>query len=201
MNPEKPLSSIDYLNQIAPQAPKKSFFSLSPKNLIIFGGIAVVIISIIALISSLAGGINQTERLTARLLSTEKIMDSATSKIKTSKLRTLNGNLKIYFTNTIRDIKPILAADKIDITKLDAKVTSAESSDKILAKLEEARLNVMYDRTYAREMSYKLDTILTLMKQIQNNTKNAKLKTFLQEAYKNLEPTQKQFAEFNAANS
>lgn len=202
MNPDDKQSPIDYLNQIAPQAPKKMLFSLSKRNVAIFGGIIIVIIIVIAtLASSLSGGINQTERLAARLLSTQAIMDDATSKIKTTQLRTLNGNLKIYLTNTIRDIGPILTADKIDITKLNSKVLAAESNTKVLAILEEARLNVMYDRTYAREMSYKLDTVLTLMKQIQNSTKNMKLKTFLQDAYDNLQPTQQQFADFDAANS
>jgi len=38
------------------------------------------------------------------------------------------------------------------------------------------------------------------MRQVNNSTNNQSLKAFLDSAYTNLEPTQKQFAQFNAAN-
>jgi hypothetical protein len=67
--------------------------------------------------------------------------------------------------------------------------------------LDNARLNAVYDRTYSREMAYKLATVLTLMQQIYESTNNKSLKNFLVNAYKNLEPTQKNFTDFNEADS
>ncbi|MEI7689492.1 MAG: hypothetical protein WCI79_00820 [Candidatus Saccharibacteria bacterium] len=200
MNPETPQAPLDYLNQIAPQMAKKTIFS--NKKMLIIGGLGAlaVLIMLIAGISSLFNKVDQTEQLAARLLTTQAIVENAIPKIKNSQLRTFNGNIKIYLTNTIRDITPILANSKITIDALSAGTTSAESGDATLAALEDARLNAIYDRTYAREMSYQIDKVLTLMNQIYKSTSNEELKTFLDGAYKNLEPTQKQFADFNAAN-
>jgi hypothetical protein len=46
-------------------------------------------------------------------------------------------------------------------------------------------------------MAYRLATILTLMKKIEGSSSNKALRTFLVSATANLEPTQKQFADFN----
>lgn len=198
---QQPLPS-DYLNQIAPKPPKRlDFFRQKP---IMIGAIAfgvILLITLLGVISSIASNnIGSTERLAARLMSTKGVVDSATPNIKSTKLRALNSSLGIYLTNTIRDATPILAKNNININKLDKKVTSAESNANMLATLEDARLNAIYDRIYASEMAHQLDTTLILMRQIFTDTRSATLKSFLDNAYKTLEPTQKDFAEFNAAN-
>ncbi|HZJ34795.1 MAG TPA: hypothetical protein VFD55_02140 [Candidatus Angelobacter sp.] len=198
-NDDKPLPPPDYLNQIAPQAPQKAGFFYKQKILIAILGV-IVILAIIVMGSLILGGTKSTEKLAARLVATESITDGATSKIKSTQLRASNSELKIYLTNTIRDIEPILAKSNTNIKKLSKDATSAESSERMLATLEDARLNAIYDRTYAREMAYQLDTILTLMRQISSDTGNKELKSFLENAEKNLEPTQKQFADFDATN-
>lgn len=193
-------TSIDYLNQIAPKATQKN--NLLQSKPILFGSLVIVIlIIIIAITSSLSGGLNPSQQLAARLTSTQAVSTDATTKIKNNQLLGYNGALNIYLINTIRDIKPLLAKDSIDIDHLSASVTTAESNTTVLATLEDARLNAVYDRTYAREMSYRLDTTLTLMRQIYESTSNSNLKNFLEGAYKNLAPIQKQFADFNAADS
>lgn len=196
-NPQLP---PDYLSQISPDSPKKMQFSR--KQIVIFGSaLAVILVIIISIVTSaLFNSPKSEEKLAARLLTTQEIVNDATGKLKSTQLRALNGNLKIYLTNTIRDIEAPLANDGIKISKLSKSVTSAESSEETLATLEDARLNVIYDRIYALEMAYKLDTVLTLMRQIHSNTSNDDLKDLLTEATTNLEPTQKAFADFNAAN-
>lgn len=195
-----PPTPIDYLNQIAPKAtPKISPFRGKP--IIAYGLIAIIVLIILISIGNLFNGVNPSEQLAARLIATQSVATDADSKIKSEQLLNFNSNLNIYLINTIRDIAPILAKDNIDTEKLSSSVTSAESTTQLMATLEDARLNAEYDRTYAREMSYKLDTILTLMRQIYENTGNSDLKTFLENSYKNLVPTQKQFADFNAADS
>ena len=201
MNPNdnQPIPS-DYLNQIAVQPPKKVNFVR--KQPILIGGVAIIaVIIILTIISNLSGGIKPSEQLAARLIATKSVADDATSKIKSPELRALNSNLKIYLTNTIRDIAAPLLKDKINVNRLDKKATVAESNVQLLATLEDARLNAIYDRTYAREMAYQLDTVLTLMRQIYNDTSNKDLKSFLDSKIENLVPIQKQFADFNSATS
>lgn len=201
----QPGSSIDYLNQIAPEAPKKrGLRGLSTFQLAILGGAALIIIILIASIiaaSSGSGGGSSTEKLAARLTSTETIVSGAQAKLKSSELRTLNSNLKIYLTNTNRDIVAPLTAVGINVKQLDPAVTKAEAGTDVLLRLEDARLNAIYDRTYAREMSYRLDTIVSLMQKIRASTGNEKMKSFLDSAITNLTPTQKEFSDYNDANS
>jgi len=190
----------DYLNQIAPKIIKKT--DILRNKLIIIGGISIVVVLIAIIIANIVSGmVNQTEQLAARLLSTEVILNNATSKTKSTQLRTSNGNLKLYLTNTIRDITPILKKEAVNINNLNKKIKVIESNTTVLSTLEDARLNATYDRVYAREMSYKLDTIITLMDQIQKRSSDKAMKTFLQDAIINLKPIQTQFADFNAANS
>ncbi len=200
-NQQPAFTPVGYLDQIAPKTNKRMDFLHSRP--IIFGGIAIFIIIIaISVIGSLNNGsINPAEQLAARLSATEAIVSDANSKIQSNQLLSFNSNLDIYLINTIRDIKPLLARYKINVDKLSATAKSAESNTNLVAKLEDARLNAIYDRTYAREVSYRLDTTLSLMQQIYSSTNDSSLKSFLENAYQNLVPTQKQFADFNASDS
>lgn len=201
MDPKQPTQplSMDYLNKIAPVAPK-SKMPFSKNQMILLGvlGGAIIIVMILAIALGGLGGTKKYEtQLAARLIGTETIAADASTKLKSSSLRALNSNLKIYLTNTNQGIIEPLKKDGIDATKLDKSILSDEAGADITTRLEDARLNAVYDRTYAREMAYRLSTILTLMAKIENSTSNKTLKTFLTEAVTNLEPTQKQFADFN----
>lgn len=195
---------LAYLNQIAPKKSRKMDF-LNDKKIriiaILIGAalITAVFIVIAGVVSKNDGGISS--HLAAKLLSTEDTVDKATSILKNTELRALNSNLKIYLTDTNRDIKTILSDEGIIVSKISDEIKSAESNTEILATLEEARLNAIYDRIYANEMAYQLNTILTMMREIQTSTKNSDMRDFLTSAIKNLEPTQIQFANFNAVNS
>jgi hypothetical protein len=141
------------------------------------------------------------QHLAARLASTTTVVANAQSNIKSSDLRSLNSNLGIYLANTNRDIAAPLLSAGVNISNIPDSVTKAESSTALTARLEDDRLNAVYDNQYAVEMAYQLDTILNLMQQIKESTGNAQLKNFLASAYTNLQPTQKAFADYNAANS
>ncbi|MBC7459680.1 hypothetical protein H7200_03145 [Candidatus Saccharibacteria bacterium] len=198
--PPSPLPS-DYLNQIAPQAPKRMPFKLGIKQVALLGGALILLVIILSVVvNSIAGGSRQPlERLSARLTATESVVVDAQSNLKSSQLRSLNSNLKIYMTNTNRDVTAPLLTAGIESKKISASIVTSESTDSLTARLENARLNAVYDRTYAREMSYQLSTLLTLMNQIYGSTNNQQLKTFLKSSYDNLVPTQKSFADFSTA--
>src|SRR5665647_2854896 len=104
MNPTQPSYPVDYLNQIAPQAPKKS--GLSRLQFIVIGVTGVVILLTIVVSLMLAAGHNvePAKQLAARLQSTETIVGNAQSQLKSNQLRALNASLKLSLTNTNRDI-------------------------------------------------------------------------------------------------
>ena len=151
-----------------------------------------------ATVGSSSGGTSPIQTLSARLVSTTNTVTSANKNIKNTKLRALNSSLNIYLSNTTRDLAPILVINKIDAKKPNKSITKAESNVAMLAVLEDARLNAVYDRVYAREMNTQLEKILLLMNQINKTTKSSQTKTFLDNAIKNLEPIQKQFADYNS---
>ena len=201
MNPQQHLPP-NYLDQIAPKALKRSFM-MNKTRLFVFGGIIAVIVVII--LSITAGAISNArkepwERLSARLAATGQVVESSTGKIKNSQLRSTNSNVKISITNAQRDIAAPLAAIGIKADKLPSSITKTESSDAMLARLEDARLNAKYDSTYAREMSYQLSNLLTLLKQMYASTSNPSNKNFLQTTYNNFAPVQKSLSEFSASN-
>lgn len=193
----------DYLDRIAAKPQKgPGIFSKKP---VFFGTIALVVILMLCVLGAIvnisSNNIAPTERLAARLLSIKDTSDKTAGNIKSAKLRALNSALSIYLTNTIRDITPILAKDNIKVDKLPKNVTLAESNEALLVTLEDARLNVRFDRVYANEMSTRLENTLILMRQIYKSTRSTSLKTFLDNAYKTLEPTQKEFSDFNDTTS
>lgn len=201
MNPQQELPP-NYLDEIAPQAQKRSFALGKTRLIVLVGILAIIVTCILALI---IGQINSGrtvpwERLTAHLTSTNKIVESSEGKIKNSQLRSINSNLKILLTNTQRDLAAPLVTIGINSKKLSPSVVASESSDKTLTRLEDARLNAKYDSTYAREMSYDLSNLLTLLRQLYSSSSNLKNKLFLQTTYDNFAPVQKSLAEFSASN-
>jgi len=48
-------------------------------------------------------------------------------------------------------------------------------------------------------MSYQLDTVSVLIREIYNSTKSTSFKSFLENTNTNLEPLREQFSNFNAA--
>lgn len=196
-----PPSPTDYLNQISPQTQKTPLFRPGPKLFIVAGLALVIIVAIVAItVNVIVNAQRQPlQELAARLNTTQTIADDAQVNLKSSQLRSLNSNLKIYLTNTNREIGAPLLNNGVNTAKLPESVLKKESSDAIATTLEDARLNAVFDTTYAREMAYQLSNTLTLMRQIRQSTGSASLKTFLDTAITNLEPTQESFANFNAA--
>lgn len=200
--PEPAQMPVDYLNQIAPQTPKKPLFTFGLKQIVLIGAALVILVIILSVIIGNISGAKRDplQHLAARLNATQTIATNAQINLKSTELRSLNSNLKLYLTNTNRDITGPLLSAGVNSTKLSKNIIAAESTTALSGRLEDARLNAVFDRTYAREMAYQLGTLMTLMDQIYSSTGNAQLKTFLKSAYDNLKPTQESFANFTASN-
>jgi len=201
MYPENNQAPIDYLNQIAP-APHKQKLSLRALIAIIVG-IGLIIALFVAVVSALSGGSSSTstnmQTLAARLQAMQEVTDKSQATIQSSNLRGTNSNLKIFLTNANHDIIAPLSANGIEIKKLDKAIVAKEKTDKITTDLENARLNAVFDDTYAREMAYKLTTVSLLMDQIYSHTKSTSMKDFLVKTDDNLQPIKTQLEAFNAS--
>ena len=201
MNPQQQ-TPYDYLDQIAPQAVKHPFMLNKTRLFVLVGIIAVIIVIILSVIVGAVSSARKDpwERLAARINATAAVAESSEGKIKNSQLRSTNSNVKISLTNTTRDLRaPLITAD-VNSEKLSKSILEQESSDEMIARLEDARLNAKYDSTYAREMSYQLSNLLTLLKQLYSSSSNEKNKTFLKATYDNFAPVQQSLAEFSASN-
>ena len=201
MNPDQNPYPIDYLNQIAPEQPKqgmnnKLFFML------IGGGLLVaIIVGILALTSGSGGPTQKMQTLAARMITLQTISSDAQKNIKSNQLRTTNSTLSLFLTNANRDIAEPLSKNGVDVKKIDKSIQTKEKGEKLTAKLEDARLNATFDRIYASEMTYQLETTAALMKEIYTSTGSKSLKEFLEKTDDNLQPIKKQLADFNATNS
>jgi hypothetical protein len=200
MYPNQNQYSIDYLNEIAPQ-PQKKGLSNKLFLLIVGGGLLAAIIIGIAIFSSAgAGPQTQMETLAARLVTLQKIATKAQQNIKSNQLGGTNSSLVIFLANANHDIAAPLLTNGVDIKNLDKNIIAAESGTALSSQLENARLNAVFDVTYAREMGYQIDTVISLMKEINNKTNSRSLKAFLAKTDSNLEPIKTQMYNFNPAN-
>jgi nitrogen fixation/metabolism regulation signal transduction histidine kinase len=202
MNPPNGQTPLDYLNQIAPTSQKKPVFKLNLRMVIFAGIIFIILMIIIANVSAAISNASKEpwQEFAARLAATAMIVDHSSDIIKNSQLRSLNSDLKLYLTNTQRDLDTPLKQLGINQDNLPASITKKESADAVLARLEDGRLNAKYDSTYAREMSYQLATTLALLQQLYKTNVGSQTKAFLQSAYSNLAPTYKAISDFSASN-
>ena len=191
--------SADYLDQISIKSNNVKLFSDKKFLFVAIGGALTVIVAIIIIIAGMTQKSNDIVQLAARLNSVNSTVDTTKNKIKSSDLRATNSELKIYLTNTIRDLGTILSAKNIKIDKLESKYTKLESNEDLLLRLEDARLNAVYDRIYAREMATWLEKTLIMMQDSYDLTpkNNTKTRDFLNNAYSNLDPLQSAFENFN----
>jgi hypothetical protein len=191
----------DYLDQIAtpqqkPGIDNKLFL------VIIAGAVLLIVILAITIFSSLGGSKSvSTERLALRLQTLEKVSQDSQKRLASSALRSTNSNLRASLINANRDIATPLKAAEINLKKADKKLVAEENGTKLKAALEDARLNATFDRTYAKEMSYQLETTTILMNRLLATTKSTSLKTFLNASLKDLVSLQKQFSKYSSANS
>ena len=203
MNPQNGQTPLDYLNEISPTSQKKApLFALNLRT-VIFGGILLVILIIIFTVisGSISGSQKEPwQRLSVKITNTEAVVNSSSSNIKNSQLRSINSDLKLYLANTKRDLAAPLAAQGIKVADIPASVTAKESSKAMTERLEDGRLNAKYDSTYAREMSYQTATLLALINQLYKSSALPATKTYLKSAYENLEPTHKALSTFSASN-
>ena len=192
---------VDYLDQISgpqqkPSMSNKLFFG------VIIGGIILAILALLLLISGSGGGKSiSTERLGLRLQNLQTISKDSQKTIKDSELRALNSRLTTQLTDINRDVATPLKAADINLKKADKKTMDQEKkrAETLTAKLEDSRLNATFDRSYAREVSYEMETTAILMNSLRKSSNSKSLRTFLDSASVNFIALQKEFARYSAS--
>ncbi|HMS92991.1 MAG TPA: hypothetical protein PKD28_01265 [Candidatus Saccharibacteria bacterium] len=206
-SPELPLTPdgiapIDYLEQIAPQ--QKASFGFSRKQVAIAGGVILLAFLGFAIATVLQGSKPNiaalSQQVTTRVGATGFIAKNAQENLRSRELDALNSSLTIQLTNAGTGLTNAFTTAGVPVGNAkaaEADDTSVETTE----KLEDARLNGVFDRVYAREMSFRLTTIMVQLDSIHKMTDNAELRTYLETTYKNLEPLQKQLEEYSASSS
>lgn len=199
--PQPQQFSNDYLDQIAAPAPVKTMNPFFLWGLI--GGLLVLAVVVVMGISSLGSGPSASSLTSvgAKLANLQTVSDDAKKNIQSSELRTLNSNLFLSLTNTNRDLAEPLKQQNIKLT--DKKNSSVAASTKELEelqnRLEDARLNAVYDRTYAREMLFELRTLRSDMEVLYNKSRSDELKSVLNTAANDFDPAIERLSSFNAS--
>lgn len=199
--PEQPQFSSDYLNQIAPAAPVKTLNPMVLWGLI--AGVIILVIVVISAVGSMGGGANSSSlaSIAARFDALKTVADDADRNIQSSELRTLNSALKLSLTDTNRELQVPLEAQDISLKdkKNESVIAVTTDFEALGSRLEDARLNGVFDRTYAREISYSLKTLRSDMTVLYNKTRSKSLKAALETSDANLKPLVEEFSSFNGS--
>lgn len=194
---------IDYLDSIA-TVPKGGSKAMNDKLFfgVLLGGVVVaLIVGALAFFNTGSSVSNDLAQLSAKLQSTQAAVNTSHRNVISSQLRGINTSLSLALTNANRDIAAPLAANGLAANQLDPHILASESNEELLRRLDDARLNAVFDRTYAREMSYELQTLIVLLGQVEGKTNDKPLQELLSTTRQNIEPIQKQFADFSASTS
>src|SRR5664279_2797079 len=148
MNPNQEEYPIDYLNNIGIPAKKpgidKKFIML------VGGGLLAAIILVIVLISSGGGGAStqKLQTLFVRLDTLSAVSKLATKQIQSNTLLIDNANLAIFLTDATTSLKQPFTSAGIIKEKIDKTILTKYDGTKLKQTLDDARLNVLYDRVY-----------------------------------------------------
>lgn len=189
---------MNYLDTIAAQPQVKT---MNPMLLwVIIGG--VLVFATVVIMAVLSGGGGSTDKVTrfgARISNLQTVSSESQETIKSGSLRTLNSSLGLVLTNTKRELQEPLTAlgVKIDNEKQSTVATVAAETEELMQRLEDARLNATFDRTYAREITFYLKSLRTEMRDIYGSTKSDELKEVLETTDANLAPLLTGFSDFN----
>jgi hypothetical protein len=191
-----------YLDQIA--TPQKKPGMNNRLFLGIIGGAILLLLIVGGMILASAAAPKTSTNLTTLALRMETLADitkKADRNIQSGDLRAINTGINTYLLNAGRNIQEPLAKNKIKLGKAPKMLSAKEKqlTADLTAKLEDAKLNAVYDETYRSEMLYQLKTLSVLMNSIYKSTSSKSLKQFLQTSSKDLNALYKQLDSFDQA--
>lgn len=194
--------SIDYLDQISP--PVKTSRVASPKFFfgIIAGLVALLlVVGGLMLLSNRASPMDKSTDMLLRMQTLEKVARTQHGHLRDGQLRATNSSYLLFLANAIRDIKEPLQTAGVTTSQLPKDQRDLEKSieNELNTQFDEARLNVILDRTYAREMNYQLEILHGMMISVYNSTDNPVLTEYLETTENNLGQVSDGFSAFSGS--
>lgn len=180
-----------------PQRNKTPLFQMTPKTLLFIGiGIAVVIIGFLLLFfSSRETLAPQLQRLSARLNTTQQIIDDSQRSVRSGDLRKISSDASILTAGSIAQLREPLA--NAGMGTISADVLANEADTATLEALEAAKTGGRFDQVYARALDQKIDTLIALMREIYDNTRSESLREALDASYRDYAALSEQLKALN----
>ena len=190
--------SIDYLNQIAPKQQTRGL----PTKYILIGIVVAVVLSVLLFVSIAAHSKpsvqSQLMTLYARLQTLQTVVNTEEPLLQDTSLQSTNSSLSLLLANSIRDVGSQLGSTANQTVRVPQSLATSERAylGKLTDEFTNAKLNVQLDSTYAREMTYQLNIVHTMMKSIYNQTSSKSIQGLMSTTNDNLAPMQDTFSGF-----
>lgn len=137
------------------------------------------------------------QTLYTTIFDNSEIADEASKEIRSSQLSSLNTAYYGQLLNDLTAMSEPLAQGGIDADALGKAAKKAAVFEETLVKLEDARLNAVYDKTYAAELDYQLQSIVMLMEKIEKHSSNEAMVEFVKDDVSNYITIQDGLKDYN----
>lgn len=194
----QPAYDPNYLDSIAPTAPKAKFLSGSFGK--IFFGLLGLVVLAVSLIVAL-GGKDQTadlQQVSVRLENISKTAKTIQKSLKSNNLSATNSNFQIWLTGNQAEAENLLKQGDVKKTDYNKAMVASEKtlSTELDKKFEDARLNATLNRVYARTMAIETEKIGNMLNSMAKKSKSSKIRDYAKNASTNLTAIQKSFDSF-----
>ncbi len=193
------MDNIAYLNQISSKNKPKKPFSFSEKKIkiigIAFGAITLIIILIVILTNLPAQETDLVRRLTLRTQYLNKIIKNNQSNIKSSNLRASSSSLTAIFDGMLKVI-PSYYVDPNTTTPDFVINEEFQNYYTTVTALEDGKITGLFDRAYARQMSYYISILIALFDDTIKQSNNEATKAYLTSEKTQIEVVAPAFADY-----
>lgn len=199
------MDNFSYLNQIsasnstAQPAKKPTNFLFANKKLRIFfivAGALIVLCIAFGIISSILN--RETDylpRLKLRATNISQIIRDYNPKVKSSSLRAAGSSLSSVIDDTINNTSSYISSEYKTPESITSEETAIKSS--ITSALDEAKINGYLDRTYARQLTYAVNILLSLETEASAHTNDKNVQTYLANSAESLNNILPAFSDFS----
>ncbi len=196
------MDNLAYLNQISQKnKPKKSSLFSDKKFKIIgiaLGAITFIIILLVILTNLPAQETDYVPRLAIRANVFNNIINDYQSSVKSPDLREKSASLSGILSSMVSTL-PSYYTNPKDPTPNFVNTEEAATDYAVRTSLEKGKGNGLLDRAYARQGTYYINLILSLIDEINESTNNAPLKEFLTSKKSEIEIITPAFSDFSDA--
>ncbi len=142
--------------------------------------------------------LSNLKNLNLRVDNLSSVYETYKSTMKNSSLRSSASSLDIILANSKKTFSAILSSSYgVEVSDLIPSPELNTEFEEFSSALENARLNGIFDRIYANEITYQIYRILILESSIYETTENEDLKSAIESSYDSLEKLKDDFSKFS----